>query len=228
MSKEILKSSVKNEKNNINETKNYKKKVKSEIDEDNFEEDKNMFDELKNNSNNESKVVIKEIKVIREQENGGSNEITKPIIIPEVSKPITLPVMQPVPESDNIPFEKLPLRDPEFFKEGLERSPLASFFQSPMNLATSKCHYGSPQAQSGMLLPLSGMGSSCLNQFASSPSFGAHMDFSSLMNPSSYPTIGNTNFINSAFSPDSFSPCFYPNNPAQGIDSFCKAEEKDN
>ena len=225
--KEIKKEPEIKERKIKNEIRNNVKKI-IEDRKCNSEEDKNITEEAKNNIG-EIKTVRKDTKNIKEIENAGTNEITKSAAIPEICKPIVaLPVAQTIPEPDSIPFEKLPLRDPELFKEGIEKSPLASFFQSPMNIATSKCHYGSPQAQSGMILPLSGMGNSCFNQFTGSPSFGAHMDFSSFMNPSPYQNGGNPNFPNSAFSPDNFSPCFFTSNAAQGVDSFCKAEEKDN
>lgn len=122
--------------------------------------------------------------------------------------------MQQISELDNIP-----LKDFDPGREGIERSPIASFFTSPLNFANSKRPYGSPQMQNGML-SLSGMNSSRFNQIMGSPpNLGTPIDFSSFINTSSYQNI---------FACDNLSPCFFTANGVQAPDSFFKVEDKDN
>eukprot|EP00826_Nyctotherus_ovalis_P005207 TRINITY_DN11168_c0_g1_i9.p3 TRINITY_DN11168_c0_g1~~TRINITY_DN11168_c0_g1_i9.p3 ORF type:complete len:123 (-),score=18.93 TRINITY_DN11168_c0_g1_i9:18-386(-) len=121
--------------------------------------------------------------------------------------------MRQISELDN-----LPLKDLDPGREGIERSPIASFFTSPINFPTSKYAYGSPQMQGGML-SFSGMNSSRFNPPMGSPlSLGTPLDFSSLVNAQSF---------HSAFPCDNFSPCFFGGNGVQAPESFYKAEDKD-
>lgn len=123
--------------------------------------------------------------------------------------------MQQISELDNIPFDKLP--DPG--REGIERSPMGSFFTSPLDFANSKRPYGSPQMQN-RIISLSGMNSSRFNQIMGSPpNPGTPIDFSSFINTNPYQNI---------LACDSLSPCFFAANGIQAPDNFYKIEDKDN
>eukprot|EP00826_Nyctotherus_ovalis_P053950 TRINITY_DN7041_c0_g2_i4.p2 TRINITY_DN7041_c0_g2~~TRINITY_DN7041_c0_g2_i4.p2 ORF type:complete len:131 (-),score=6.75 TRINITY_DN7041_c0_g2_i4:164-556(-) len=129
--------------------------------------------------------------------------------------------MQLVPELDNIPSDKLPLKDLELMKDGIERSPLASFFQSPLNLAGPKLPCSSPQMQTEML-SLSGMNSSRFNQPFNSPPSSKNppnvampLDFSSFVNAYS---------LQNVLAGDSLSPNFLTNRDKYA-DSFYKIED---
>jgi hypothetical protein len=126
--------------------------------------------------------------------------------------------MQQISESENIPFDKLAFKDFDNGREGMDKSPIPSFFTSPINFANSKRTYGSPQMQSRML-SLSGMNSSRFNQIMGSPvNIGTPLDFSSLMNANSY----------QAFFPcENLSPWLFTTNGGQPSDSFYKIEDKE-
>jgi len=126
--------------------------------------------------------------------------------------------MQHISESENIPLDKLALKDIDNGREGIDRSPIPSFFTSPINFISSKRPYGSPQMQSGML-SLSGVNSSRINQIMGSPvNINTSLDFSSLVNANSYQGL---------FPCDNFSPCFFTTNGGQPADSFYKIEDKE-
>lgn len=124
-------------------------------------------------------------------------------------------VQQPA-ERENIVLEKLPLGDPDIIKEGTERSPQASFFQSPTNFSGPNFVYGSPMGL-GMTLPFAGMGGS--------PNFGGHIDFSSFLNAAQNAT--NLNLPNSIFGSGNCSPCLFQTNLTPRNEFYCKADEKD-
>lgn len=130
---------------------------------------------------------------------------------------IPLAQTQQVGETDNVVLEKLPLGDPDLIKEGLERSPLASIFPSPTNFSGPPFVYGSPLGI-GMTLPFSGMGGS--------PSFGGHIDFTSLLNATS--NQGGGNMPSSIFGSGNCSPCLFQASLTPGNDYYYRADDKDN
>lgn len=117
--------------------------------------------------------------------------------------------MAHIPEFDNFSFDKSPLKDIDPGREGVERSPIASFFRSPQHsfatpMQPSKFHGGVPS--------FSGAGSSRFNQLMSSPcNVGTPLDFSSFVN--------STSFQN-ALACDSLSPHFTSPNEGPAPDSF--------
>jgi len=121
--------------------------------------------------------------------------------------------MAQIPETENLVFDKLPLKDIDQGKEGIEKSPLAFFIPSPMNFPNPKY---SPQTQNGML-SFSGMYSSCFNQCINSPGNGnTPFDFSFLM---------NTKSLQSTFGCDSFSSRFFSSKETQNPEFLYKPED---
>lgn len=111
--------------------------------------------------------------------------------------------MAQIPEAESLVFDKLPLKDIDQEREGIERSPIASSFPSP----------NKHSSQSGML-SFSGMNSSRLNQCIDSPGNGnTSLDFSFLM---------NARLLQNTFACDTLSPYFL--NPNAAPEPFYKAE----
>jgi len=131
---------------------------------------------------------------------------------------IPLVQVQQAAEMEQAAFEKLPLVDVDPIKEGIERSPQISFFQSPGNLTGGNLVYGSPL---GITFPFTGMA-------GGSPNFGASIDFTSLFNATSAQTGTSLKLPNSVFGSGNCSPCLFQTNSTPSNDYFYRGEDKDN
>lgn len=133
---------------------------------------------------------------------------------------LNLPAVSHITETENIPLALC---------EG-DKTPLEPFIPSqlvsPANFGASIFPYGSPQAQSTMMLPFTGIGADNCNQLIGSPlncplTFGSCMEYISMAS-----RRNSENLANPIFTSGKYSPCFPTFSAAMyGIDSSSKCDD---